>query len=244
MAKTKIDWCDAVWNPAWGCLHNCSFCYAKRFAGRFYEKVAKKNNLSPEETEKLRDFEPIFLPVNYSRKFGKREKIIFVNSMSDPAFWEQEWIDRIFERIARERNRVFLFLTKNPTSYRKFPVPLSSNVWLGISATDTVSLVEKAKKLFGRYDTPPTWNLFVSLEPIHENIVTPRVVPFLKKFGWIIVGPETGSLKRELRESYSQNLKKWVNNLKDFCSHFGIPLFTKEACVSYGVKLQQEFPLM
>ncbi len=240
---TKIDWCDTVWNPVWGCLHNCPFCYARRFAGRFYRTVARKNNLSLEETEKLRLFQPVFLPANYSRKFGKREKIIFVNSMSDPTFWKQEWIEKVFERIVREKDRFFLFLTKSPSAYRKFPAPLPSNVWLGVSATDTVSLIERAKELFGRYDTLPTWNLFVSLEPIHEDIVTPETVPFLEKFGWVIVGPETGSLRKKLRESYLQNLKKWVSSLKDFCSRSGIPLFTKEACVSYGVKLHQEFPL-
>lgn len=34
-AKTKIDWCDATWNPVTGCLHGCEYCYAKRIAERF-----------------------------------------------------------------------------------------------------------------------------------------------------------------------------------------------------------------
>ena len=33
--KTKIDWCDASWNPVTGCLHGCEYCYAKRIAERF-----------------------------------------------------------------------------------------------------------------------------------------------------------------------------------------------------------------
>ncbi len=33
--KTKIDWCDASWNPVTGCLHNCEYCYARRIAERF-----------------------------------------------------------------------------------------------------------------------------------------------------------------------------------------------------------------
>ena len=34
-AKTKIDWCDATWNPVTGCLHGCEYCYARGIAQRF-----------------------------------------------------------------------------------------------------------------------------------------------------------------------------------------------------------------
>lgn len=33
--RTKIDWCDATWNPVTGCLHGCEYCYARRIAQRF-----------------------------------------------------------------------------------------------------------------------------------------------------------------------------------------------------------------
>lgn len=33
--KTKIDWCDASWNPVTGCLHGCEYCYARRMAKRY-----------------------------------------------------------------------------------------------------------------------------------------------------------------------------------------------------------------
>lgn len=35
MQKTKIEWCDATWNPVTGCLHGCDYCYARRIAERF-----------------------------------------------------------------------------------------------------------------------------------------------------------------------------------------------------------------
>lgn len=34
-AITKIDWCDATWNPVTGCLHECEYCYARGIAKRF-----------------------------------------------------------------------------------------------------------------------------------------------------------------------------------------------------------------
>lgn len=33
--KTKIDWCDATWNPVTGCFHHCPYCYARDIARRF-----------------------------------------------------------------------------------------------------------------------------------------------------------------------------------------------------------------
>lgn len=33
--RSKIDWCDASWNPVTGCLHGCQYCYARRIAKRF-----------------------------------------------------------------------------------------------------------------------------------------------------------------------------------------------------------------
>lgn len=33
--RTKIDWCDATWNPVTGCLHGCEYCYARKIAERF-----------------------------------------------------------------------------------------------------------------------------------------------------------------------------------------------------------------
>jgi DNA repair photolyase len=32
MNKTQIEWCNYTWNPITGCLHNCSYCYAKVLA--------------------------------------------------------------------------------------------------------------------------------------------------------------------------------------------------------------------
>lgn len=32
---TRIDWCDATWNPVTGCRHGCTYCYAEKIANRF-----------------------------------------------------------------------------------------------------------------------------------------------------------------------------------------------------------------
>lgn len=45
-AKTKIDWCDATWNPVTGCLHGCEYCYARKIAHRYagFDPGSKRGN--------------------------------------------------------------------------------------------------------------------------------------------------------------------------------------------------------
>lgn len=55
--KTKIDWAEASWNPATGCLHGCEYCYARRiaerFSGHFTEYVSEGGLPLKEEPEKI-----------------------------------------------------------------------------------------------------------------------------------------------------------------------------------------------
>lgn len=44
--KTKIDWCDATWNPVTGCLNGCTYCYARRIAERFRSREIHDTELA------------------------------------------------------------------------------------------------------------------------------------------------------------------------------------------------------
>ena len=46
MQRTKIEWVvnqdgtqGYTWNPMTGCLHKCSYCYAKKIANRFKDDL-------------------------------------------------------------------------------------------------------------------------------------------------------------------------------------------------------------
>ena len=83
--KTKIEWCDRTWNPVTGCLHGCSYCYARKIAERFKGTKAWPDG-----------FKPIFRPERLDDpiiEYGT-EQSIFVCSMAD-LFGEwvpKEWI--------------------------------------------------------------------------------------------------------------------------------------------------------
>ncbi|SMO59822.1 protein gp37 [Balnearium lithotrophicum] len=233
--STKIDWCDEVWNPVWGCLHGCPFCYARKFARRFYRNIAKSNNLSPKDTKRLKNFQPVFLPKNFARKFSKGEGIIFVNSMSDIVFWKRDWIEKVFERIEQEQDKIFLFLSKNPKSYKKFPEIIPENVWIGVSATNNLELTERTKVLLKAISKFPEVKLFISLEPLLKSI---RDLDYLQYYKWVIVGPLTG---RKYHPFY-QFSNSWIKPIKEFCKKKRIAFFTKDAAKRFGIELIKEFP--
>ena len=146
-SKTKIDWCDASWNPVTGCLHGCEYCYARGIANRFglpyapklgdpgMEGAKKYDSAEGMDTmlELVKPYEkngrkqpyPMgFLPTLHRYKLDeprhwKKPRTIFVCSMAD-LFGEwvpEEWIKAVFDACAEAPQHRYLFLTKNPKRY-------------------------------------------------------------------------------------------------------------------------------
>lgn len=146
--KTKIDWCDATWNPVTGCLHGCEYCYARRIAERFGGASETHNNECCNECQWITEGtgeihslnEPIFdfdngrnapFPFDFDPTFRrykldepqhwKKPRNIFVCSMAD-LFGEwvpDAWIREVFEACEAAPQHRYLFLTKNPARYKE-----------------------------------------------------------------------------------------------------------------------------
>lgn len=138
MLKTKIDWCDYTWNPVWGCLMGCPYCYARKISKRFVKKIIEKemnflNNYCEfcgfDYFSKLQKFEPTFIWSNFQKEFPKKNSMIFVNSMSDISFWEDEWMNKVLWKIKEYSQHIFMFLTKDTSIYADYDFP--ENCWLG-----------------------------------------------------------------------------------------------------------------
>lgn len=258
--KTKIDWCDATWNPVTGCLHGCEYCYARRFAERFggFDLERVGGEYSFEDGKYILDF-PLckktkhgktqvapypfgFLPTFHRYKLDEparwtRPRNIFVCSMSD-MFGEwvpDEWIREVFEACEAAPQHRYLFLTKNPARYMELAAngvitKEHSNFWFGSTATTP--------------EMPFFWHnelhTFVSIEPIlgpFKDLTDDGTDP-VSKVKWIIVGAETGNRKNKVVPR-----KKWVDEIARIAKKAGTPVFMKDSLHELmGSDFKQEFP--
>lgn len=197
MNKTKIEWTKGpngepgyTWNPVTGCLHGCSYCYARRVAERFASplyKVTKRfeSSISPAEFDRIRTslasgrgrvYSPMafggafpfgFGPTFYTYRLDEPKKLrkparIFAVSMGDLfGDWvPREWIDAVMETVRACPWHTFIFLTKNPARYVEIDWP--ENAWAGVTVEDQ-KLAEK--RIPALLQTNATVK-FVSLEPL------------------------------------------------------------------------------
>ena len=201
MGNTKIDWCDYTYNFVIGCKNNCPYCYAKKMNNRF--KWIKDFN-KPEWREHM-----------FQCKFPKKPSRIFLNSMSDIAFWQIDWIEKTLDKIMDYPQHRFLFLTKHSKFYEQYE--FSTNCWLGITITNQFQMNLFADNLF-HLDYPDRYKIFMSIEPILEEIklyVNPD---------WLIVGAETGNKKGKVYPEL-----RWIESLYEQCKKQKIPFFMKES---------------
>lgn len=142
-ARTKIDWCDATWNPVTGCLHGCEYCYAKRIAERFSTEQKDKrpyDPVLPVPTRRVRTkpepypygFKPTFHRYKLDEPLHwKKPRTIFVCSMAD-LFGEwvpDEWIAEVFRACEAAQQHRYLFLTKNPARLCKMASAYKIRRW-------------------------------------------------------------------------------------------------------------------
>lgn len=216
MGKTKIDWCDYTWNPVWGCKNNCKYCYARKIAKRFGNKIAGRD-----------DFKPTWIESNFNKPFPKKPSRIFMDSMSDIAFWKRSWMKKTLKKIKQHPEHTFMFLTKFPKVYIKYNFP--KNCWLGVSITGDKDIKRLEELNFYVND-----NLtFVSIEPLLEDQVI-KISVFLPD--WVIIGYETGNKKAFKPQIWATNLIKY------HCRMLDIPLFMKESMKIHFDKLIQQYP--
>lgn len=256
MNKTKIDWCDYSWNPVTGCLHGCSYCYARKIANRFggnlleWSKYVNKNGIHAldmpvcdENSKRIIPypyrFEPTFHKYRLDEPSKKTKGVnIFVCSMAD-LFGEwvpDEWIKAVFEACEKAPQHRYLFLTKNPKRYAELAekglLIDSPNFWYGSTATNS----RMARFVRPKHDTTK-YNTFISIEPLLEKWDMNPYGDF-NSSQWIIVGAETGNRKGKVIPK-----KEWIMNIKNQCRSSGVPIFMKESLRELmGQDFIQEYP--
>lgn len=260
--RSKIDWCDATWNPVTGCLHGCKYCYAKRIAERFGGgEIPNTNKDDADEILYCYDDCKCHILDNPASRLGKeiiapypfgfsptfhryrldepqkwkKPKTIFVCSMAD-LFGEwvpNEWIKEVFEACEKAPWHRYLFLTKNPQRY----IELAEKDMLPRQHWYGYT-AESEEKLwhFHHADECPCINLFVSIEPIQSRI-NPAFSTHTPA-DWVIVGAETGNRKGKIVPK-----KEWVREIATACEYSGRAIFMKESLREImGEEFKQELP--
>jgi protein gp37 len=176
---TNIEWARWSWNPVTGCRHNCSFCYARDIAARFYPQ----------------GFVPTFLPERLDAPRSTRVpaiaasdigyKNVFTCSMADlfGKWVPREWIAAVLESVAASPQWNFLFLTKFPQRMAEFEFP--DNAWVG-TTVDAQARVKNAEVAFAKVRATVKW---LSLEPLLE----PLRFEHLDLFNWLVIGGASAS---------------------------------------------------
>ena len=240
--KSKIGWCDMTWNPVWGCLNNCEYCYARKIAKLRYKQMIeiefnhywRKHHTWAwigDHLSGLKDFRPTFLEAQFDKIFPQKAQKIFIGSMSEIYYWKDEWLEKVLEKVKLYPQHIFQFLTRYPEVYDKYIFP--KNCWLGVTITREKDFERGIPYLF-----ITSCNItFVSVEPILEYI-NPK--PFSNaNIDWVILGAETGNRKGKIVPK-----KKWIEKILWNCRGKRIPVYIKDNLIKYYPQYEKykQFP--
>lgn len=213
MAETKIEWTDKTWNPVTGCTkksEGCVHCYAEVMArrlkgmGQVKYKNAFKLTLHPEDLDE---------PRKWLRKHN-----IFVCSMGD-LFHEDvpyEFVDQVMQVIRETPQHRYQILTKRAGRMEEYfkTRAIPRNVWLGVTVEvqRTLSRIDYLRHL-------PASVRFLSCEPLLEDLGDMN----LDGIDWIIVGGESGTQARPMKEEWVLNVKRQAedNDIAFFFKQWG-----------------------
>lgn len=266
--NTKIDWCDASWNPITGCQHDCEYCYARGIASRFggfdhdeeRRPVGGQIAIGIQELEKPKyimrknglhkaPYPWFFLPTLHKYRMDQPSKWsngrnIFVGSMTD--IWGEwvpdSWIMEVIDACTNAPQHRYMFLTKNPIRYIELedahPLMLPSRENFWYGTT-VVNSARDAEAI-------------ICVAALHkyngsntfisiEPLLGPLTVKQRMKIAetqWVIIGAETGNRKEKVVPK-----KWWVDDIMYQCRLKGVPVFMKESLRELmGADFVQEFP--
>ena len=213
--RSAIEWTDATWNPVTGCTkvtRGCDNCYAERLAERFRGTPGH-----PFEN----GFDLTLRPNRLSQPIAwKKPRRIFVNSMSDLFHKEipREFIDHVFDTMEAADWHIFQILTKRSSLMKRYLQhryglrTAPPHIWCGVSVED-----HAATARIRHLRETPVQVRFLSIEPL----IGPVGDINLAGISWVIVGGESGSNARPMKQS-------WVLDIRDICQQNGVDFFFKQ----------------
>ncbi|GAH71782.1 unnamed protein product, partial [marine sediment metagenome] len=216
--------------------------YARAIAKRFYDVVAEKKYkylkrrgtliYQGELSNKLRHFVPTLLDSHLYRRLPKKPQRIFVGSMSEIYHWNEEWIERVIEKVKQYPQHIFIFLTKHMEVYADWRWP--GNCILGVTITNKEDFEKQRGSYYFYNEKNKTLFCF---EPLLGDIYAEYIQ--YSNVNWIIIGAESGNRKGKVVPKRS-----WVGRILSRCHRYKIPVYIKDNLSKYydEYKRYKQFP--
>ena len=213
MRTTKIEWTERTWNPVTGCTklsEGCAHCYAEVMSRRL---CAMGNPKYANGFKSTIHHEALKEPFNW-----KKPSTIFVCSMSDLFHKDVpfEFIDKVFRVIEETPQHNYQILTKRAERMAEYfeTRNIPHNAWIGVTVEnkETKYRIDHIRHLDATIKILSCEPLLGDLEELNLNGIN-----------WIIVGGESGSQARPMKEEWALNIKKQadVSNIPFFFKQWG-----------------------
>ena len=210
--RSKIEWCDATWNPVTGCTKvsvGCANCYAERITRRFPGRYPDGFDvaLQPWALDKPRHW--------------RKPRRVFICSMGDlfHAKVPESYVKSVLDVVRDCPQHIFLVLTKRPKSMKFYAWRhvWPDNLWGGVTVENADNLWRLELLL-----KTPVAHRFVSFEPLLGPV---GGFPTLG-LDWVIAGCESGPKRR-------RGDVDWFRAIRDQCvgtdDRLGfVPFFLKQ----------------
>ncbi|KKL54859.1 hypothetical protein LCGC14_2261190, partial [marine sediment metagenome] len=244
MNQTQIEWCKNpdgsegyTWNPITGCLHDCSYCWARKLAnGRLKSRMLDNDKncipdregwLAPYGEGSINPFYPRIWPGRLEEpETVGRQRGIFVCSMGDlfGIGVPHDWTAQALWTIRNAPQHRFYLLTKQPQNLAKWS-PFPDNCWVGVSATN---MKEYLRAIVGLRKVTATVK-YISFEPLLERLhyddsgagIFPEDLKESAGINWVIIGAQTKPTILPEAE--------WVEDIISAADNAGLPVFLKDS---------------
>lgn len=167
-----------------GCNIGCPYCYARMNNNRFHT---------------IDDFnKPVFFENKLKMLDNKKQGAYLLTGQSDLSGWDKDWLREVFERMKKNKETQYIFLTKRPEKIKIDNTP--DNGWFGVTITSS----KEKYRINELRNNIKAKHYHLTFEPMFDDVGNLD----LTDISWIVISTETGN-----RKNKGITKREWVENI-------------------------------